>query len=121
MSGENGGGKSLLCRALQARVAKESKEARIPVEVIHVGMDMRTTGGIVRAFVFGSENDDSTGKISVRSVLSSIKTARSRKNPHWLMFDEPDVGAGEGYRHAMGELFASFALDLPSNTLASSS
>jgi len=117
VSGENAGGKSLFCRALQQIVAADSKEAGSPVEVMRVGMDMRTQSGVLRGMMFGSEQDDSTGKNSVQTLLTGISTARSRTNPHWLVLDEPDVGVGEGYRHAIGELFASFATDLPDNTL----
>lgn len=117
VSGENAGGKSLFCRALQGLVASDSRKAGTPVEVMRVGMDMRTTGGIQRGLMFGSEQDDSTGKNSVQALLTGIRTARSRENPHWLVLDEPDIGVGEGYRMAIGDLFASFARDLPAKTL----
>lgn len=117
ISGENAGGKSLFCRALQGMVRNRSKDAKTPVEVMRVGMDMRTTSGIQRAIMFGDENDDSTGKISISCLLSGMNTARGRENPHWLILDEPDIGVGEGYRRAIGELFADFGQDLPANTL----
>lgn len=116
ISGENAGGKSLFCRAVQVLAARAAKEAGGSLEVMRVGMDMRTTSGIQRALMFGDENRDSTGKISVSCLLSGLRTAEGRENPHWLVLDEPDVGVGEGYRRAIGEMFSEFARNLPANT-----
>lgn len=116
VSGENAGGKSLFCRALQSLARKEGDKAD-KIEIMRVGMEARTTSGIQRALMFGDEQTDSTGKISISCLLAGINTARKRENPHWLILDEPDIGVGEGYRHAIGELFAKFALDLPELTL----
>jgi len=41
---------------------------------------------------------------------------KGTRKSHWLIFDEPDVGLGKGYRIALGKLFAEFATDLPVNT-----
>ncbi len=117
ISGENAGGKSLFCRAVQQLTVNDSKEAGTPVEVMRVGMDMRTTSGVQRALMFGNESNDSTGKNSISCLMAGMRTAEGREHPHWLVLDEPDIGVGEGYRHAIGELFAQFGNNLPENTL----
>lgn len=113
VSGENAGGKSLFCRGLQGLARGGDRK----VEVMRVGMENRTTSGIQRALMFGDESTESTGDISVKCLLAGLRTARSRETPHWLILDEPDIGVGEGYRRAIGELFAGFAADLPEMTL----
>lgn len=117
ISGENAGGKSLFCKAVEGLVRSSSEEAGTPIEVMRVGMDRRTSSGIERALMFGDESRQSTGMLSVSCLLSGLETSRNRTNPHWLILDEPDIGVGEGYRAAVGELFAEFSQNLPENAL----
>lgn len=117
ISGENGCGKSLLARALGVVARRHNIALDKSFEVMRIGMELRTSEGMHRAFLFGDEATDSTGKISIGTVLSGISTIRGRQNPHWLILDEPDVGVGEGYRHAIGEYLAEASRDLPSKTL----
>lgn len=108
VTGENAGGKSLFCRYLDQNAG---------IEVMRVGMGIRTRSGIQRAMMFGDEETESTGAVSGNVVATAIRTARSRAGPHWLILDEPDVGLGEGYQAAAGEFLAEFARDLPSTTV----
>lgn len=117
ISGENAGGKSILCKAIQGKLQAMAKRDKQRFVAMRVGMDMRTDSGIVRGMMFGSEQDDSTGNNSVHTALTGLKNAREREELHWLILDEPDIGLGAGYRKALGEAFADFAKNLPEKTL----
>jgi len=117
ISGENAGGKSILCKAIQGKLQAIAKKDNQPFVAMRVGMDMRTDSGIVRGMMFGSEQYDSTGNNSVQTALTGLKSARERDELHWLILDEPDIGLGAGYRKALGEAFADFAQNLPEKTL----
>lgn len=116
VTGENGGGKSLFTKAIATSARRQNKPWDKDFEVMSIGMELRTTSGIQRAFLFGDEGTDSTGKISIGTVLGGLRTIEARNNPHWLILDEPDVGVGEGYRRALGELLAQVSGDLPDQT-----
>lgn len=116
VTGENGGGKSLFTKAIATSARRQNKPSDKDFEVMSIGMELRTTSGIQRAFLFGDEGTDSTGKISIGTVLAGLRTIEARNNPHWLILDEPDVGVGEGYRRALGELLAQVSGDLPDQT-----
>lgn len=117
ISGENAGGKSLLCKALQANVARKAEDDGHPLTVIRIGMDIRTEGGMRGAIIFGDEQTESTGQVSAHTVLRSLDQSNHKNEDHWIILDEPDIGVGEGYRKVMGELFADFAKNLPEKTV----
>lgn len=117
ISGENAGGKSILCKAIQGKLQAMAKKDKQPFVAMRVGMDMRTESGVMRGMMFGSEQDDSTGNNSAHTALTGMKSAREREELHWLILDEPDIGLGAGYRKALGEAFADFAKNLPEKTL----
>lgn len=116
LSGENAGGKSLFGRLY----AQRSREAGL--RCIDVTMARRTAGagasGLERAMVYGSNLDDanSSGCVSLRSVMGAVRTCRDWTDPHRLLFDEPDVGLSESYQSALGQWLAPFLLDLPRAT-----
>lgn len=110
ITGDNASGKSLCCKYLR-QLIREDK-----VEVMDGGMHRRTTSGFERAFMYGDENRDSTGNLSMKFVRTGLRTCASRETPHVLMLDEPDVGLSEGYQAALGEMLAGFAKDLPEMT-----
>ncbi len=113
VTGENAGGKSLLSRLLGQYLRDRAADDGRKLEWLPVSMGLRTEPGIHRAFMFGDEQSDSTGKISVRSVLGGIRTSRGRENAHVLCLDEPDIGLSEGYAAGLGDLLAAYAADLP--------
>jgi hypothetical protein len=117
ISGENAGGKSLAISIINQLGRTFAEQDGLKLEVMDVGMSARTTSDIMRSFVFGDENTDSTGNISIKVIQGGVSTSRERKNFHYLILDEPDIGVGEGYHKAMGQYLASYAVDLPKNCL----
>ena len=113
ISGENGGGKSLVVEILR-RVSRDlAEEEGRSVEVMDIGMRRRIAAGMERTFIFGHEATESTGNVSLRTALAGIRNSRDRDNDHWLCLDEPDIGVGEGYHRALGVHLAEFGRDLP--------
>jgi hypothetical protein len=110
VTGENGGGKSFLCRYLEAN-SRDAEDRR--VEFMRVGMGRRTESGIPRAMMFGDEDRESTGGISASVVEQGLRTCASRKAAHILCLDEPDVGMSEDVRGALGRYLAKFARGMP--------
>lgn len=115
ITGENAGGKSLFSQFLLRTVLKSDADWK-SVEVMDGGMHRRTRSGIERALMYGDESDDSTGNISLKFVLTGIRTCRMRTTSHILSLDEPDIGLSEGYCMGLGELLKAFAADLPELT-----
>ena len=67
VTGENASGKSLVCRFL-------GKAARdLGIDVVPLGMDLRTAQGMQRAVVYGHEGNRSTGQVSMRAALTGLK------------------------------------------------
>lgn len=107
LTGPNASGKSLLIRLLASWLNDDK------VEPIQVSMKYRTEGGIHRAFMFGSDADQSTGATSVYAVQGALNTSNNREKPHWVMLDEPDIGLAEEYAEAMGTYVASYGNAVP--------
>lgn len=107
LAGPNASGKSLLVRLLASRLNQDK------VEPVQVSMRYRTSAGIHRAFMFGSDEDQSTGATSLYAVTGALACSRGRGSPHWLMLDEPDIGLAEEYAEALGCYFAEYANALP--------
>lgn len=117
ITGENAGGKSFFAKYLRAVLAGD-KETFGRIEIMDGGMHRRTRSGVERAFMFGDEDAESTGNISLKFVLTGIRTCRKRTTPHVLSLDEPDVGLSESYARALGELLTAFGGELPEHTRA---
>jgi hypothetical protein len=96
ITGENATGKSFM-RRLYHIVCKKEK-----IEFIHISQESRVDGGVMSAFVYGSENWESTGYISSKTILNGISTCQSRDNDHFILWDEPDIGLSEKYAGAAG-------------------
>lgn len=96
VTGQNATGKSLFRRLLSAALKHEK------VEPIPVSMELRSEGGMMRAFVFGSESYQATGEITAHSILGGIKTSRSRAERHSIIWDEPDIGLSDDYAAGAG-------------------
>lgn len=105
VGGTNASGKSMVIKILSAVMGRDK------VEPIQVSMRYRAgmeVPGFQRAMMFGSEDDESTGVISAQAIQGAIRTAQSRTAPHWVMFDEPDIGLAEEYAIPMGRLIGRF-------------
>lgn len=106
IAGSNASGKSMSVKILAAFLHEEK------IEPIQVSMRYRAghnVSGIQRVMMFGSEDDESTGVISTSAVTTAFSTAKSREKPHWVMFDEPDIGLAEEYAIPMGRFIARHA------------
>jgi hypothetical protein len=115
VSGENGGGKSLVASVIGGSARRVAEEEGVKLEVMDIGMSRRTMPDISRVFIFGDEGSESTGNISMKAMLGALKTSRDRGHRHWVVLDEPDIGMGEGYHRAIGQHLAAFASAMPDN------
>jgi hypothetical protein len=119
--GENAGGKSFFRRLIQAATDKghknlsghysgrERKPGPFPVsEMIHISMQGRTQGGVVSAFVYGSEDWQSTGQNSAYTVAQGIKTVNERSHRVIVYWDEPDIGMSAGSAAGAGATLQTF-------------
>ena len=107
MAGDNAGGKSLLVRILASRLNHEKTEP------LQVSMRYRTSAGMHRVFMFGDDQEESTGAVSLHAVTGALRTAASRESPCWVLLDEPDTGLSESFSRALGALLAQHANALP--------
>ena len=97
ITGPNASGKSLIRKILAARYRETG------TEYIHTSQEKRSSSsGIQRVFIYGSEEDDSTGYNSVKTVLTAIRTGQGRGKPFGLMLDEPEIGCSEETAAALG-------------------
>jgi predicted ATPase len=113
VTGENAGGKSLVCRFIGQVMLRDAKAAGEALEFMRIGMEMRSKGGMACVFVFGDESWQSTGELTAHSVLGAIRNSRERGRAHAVCLDEPDTGLSESYQAAVGEALAAYAADLP--------
>lgn len=98
VAGDNASGKSLFGKVLRAYCSHYKQG-----EVIYSSMELRTGGGIERAFMYGSEASFSTGMNTVENILGAVGTSSNRDKSHLLLFDEPDIGLSESYQIAVGQ------------------
>ena len=110
LTGENAEGKSFFTKLFQ-----EYCETREKVNCARIGMELRTSHGLLKVFVYRSELEFSTGHNSIESLVNGIKSFRNWQNPHYIVFDEPTIGLSEGYQIAMGQYLAEFSGNLPKN------
>lgn len=61
-------------------------------EMVHISMESRTSGGVVSAMVYGTEDWQSTGENSAHTVEMGAKTSQGRCHPNIMYWDEPDIG-----------------------------
>lgn len=107
MVGDNAGGKSLLIRFAATLLNQQNTEP------LQVSMRYRTQSGIHRVFMFGDEQEDSTGAVSLNAVEGALCTAKGRETPCWVMLDEPDIGLSDSYSRALGKYLAEHGNALP--------
>lgn len=110
--GENGGGKSFV-RRIAHEICGYHK-----IECIPISMEGRQTMAFA-SLVYGSESYRSTGQNSVGTVVTGIKTSRSRTSRHIIIWDEPDIGLSEGAAASVGRAIADFVKEAPDKLVAS--
>ena len=113
VTGENASGKSFLVRG----IGEKLRDKQPKLEILAVTMSLRSEGGLSRAFVFGNERRESSGRISIKAVLAGLHACRERHHDHVLILDEPDIGLAESYAGALGTYLAAFVEDMPVRTL----
>jgi hypothetical protein len=112
--GENASGKSFF-RRIVSLLCKE-----VEVERITLSMEGRRSDylGALRAFVYGSEEWQSTGENSSNTVTTGISTCRSRETRHIIFWDEPDLGLSDSWAAGMGAAIRDFAENPGKHTVA---
>lgn len=88
VTGSNASGKSLLRRVVSGRAKKKN------ILSIALSNEKRVTSDISRAFIYGSEEDQSTGEITCHSIMGTIRSSKGYEN-HILIIDEPEIGLAE--------------------------
>jgi hypothetical protein len=104
VTGENASGKSLFVRIVAALAQNDEL---LPVSV---SIRERTEGGMRKAFMFGDEQDQSTGATSVKTIATAF---RNLDRPSILIVDEPELGLSDGYARALGEFIGREARTVP--------
>lgn len=107
ITGENASGKSFLCKILDSflRSTKNGEENILPMLI---GMNKRSASGIVRAMMFGSEEDQSTGEISINVIKGALNSSKKNDDKHLIMLDEPDIGLSEAYIPGLAHLLSEY-------------
>lgn len=113
ISGDNASGKSFFCSALQTFLAKNDGDKGGKFLGMNFSMNRRTSPNISRAFIYGDEANQSTGEISIHSILGAINNSRKYDENHIIIFDEPDIGLSEAFIPALGQYIAQYYEDLP--------
>lgn len=96
VTGPNASGKSFFRKVL---ISKHQYNYKL--QTIHLSQAGRCQGGIVRAFLYGNEEDDSTGFNSAHTLVTAIKTGQARTEPFTLILDEPEIGCSEELQAAL--------------------
>ena len=96
ITGPNASGKSLLRKILHGRVNKKD------MIYVNTSQQGRCTGGIERAFIYGSEAEESTGFNSIKQIKKCFNSIKQYEKPCVVMLDEPEIGCSEEVQAAMG-------------------
>lgn len=114
--GDNCTGKSLLRKAIQQFCRKNG------IQTIHLSMQDRAGSGAqfggLKSFVYGSEEDESTGVCSIGTILGMMRTSRGRSEPHMVILDEPDLGLSDRWARSLGNRMVEFIQTAPSPLVA---
>ncbi len=98
--GPNASGKSLIRKVMTAEYHYSKKF------LLHLSQEARTTSGIPRAFIYGTEEYDSTGYNSIRTFITAIENIKVKTEPTGLFIDEPEIGCSEDVQLSLGEHLA---------------
>lgn len=107
ITGQNVSGKSLVRKCIQGVLARNKTEC------IHISQSGRCQSGIQRAFIYGDEQEDSTGYNSLKTIQTAIRTGISREKPFTLVLDEPEIGCSEELAAAIGIRIAEKYTEMP--------
>ncbi len=112
--GDNASGKSFFRRLVQG-ICKATK-----IECINLSMEARRNVAYSPhlCIVYGSEEWQSTGENSSRTVLGAIGTSRSRDSKHVIVWDEPDIGLSDDWSASVGVEIRSFMTECPENLVS---
>lgn len=110
VTGENASGKSFV-RKLLYSIIKQKK-----MECIHLSQQGRSSSGIASSLIYGDESYNSTGYLTSRLIITGINTCRGREEPHYIIWDEPDIGLSDGYAAGIGVEIRKFVETLPDLT-----
>lgn len=115
--GGNAAGKSFFRRIIQTACHKTKTEC------MAISMEGRREVAYnpPLLFVYGDESCSSTGSNSASTILTAIRSSktRSEEQKHVIFWDEPDVGLSESWAASGGAEIASFAKEPPSSLIAS--
>ena len=90
ITGPNASGKSLLRKILHNHHHDKK------IEYIVTSQEKRcASSGIERVLIYGSDEDESTGCNSIKTLLKVIKTGKSRESSFSIMLDEPEIGCSQ--------------------------
>lgn len=125
--GGNAAGKSFFRRRMAHYLAQQMGHNQID-RFVHLSMGGRTGAegdqrGFERVGLYGSERDQSTGTLSMRSLTSQLAEVlnKDKKQPltKWqdmrtaLFWDEPDLGLSKGAALGMGETLRTWISQRP--------
>lgn len=99
--GDNASGKSLLTSQMLNCANKWAN-----MKGYNVGMKSRTQEGLGRVFMYKQEEDNSTGAITLHSIIGGLTNCVNHANegtPMMLVLDEPTLGLSMRYERAMGQ------------------
>lgn len=106
ITGENASGKSLFFRIMCAKV---QDNGALPVQV---SIRERAGSGLLRAFMFGEEHEQSTGATSVHALTGALRNL-NRPQGSILGLDEPELGLSDAYASVLGEHIGTSIKSLP--------
>lgn len=110
VTGDNATGKSFIRRVYHA-VIKLTKD-----EVMHLSQEGRCSSGIPSALIYGDESYNSTGFLTSCTVSTGIRSCKERTTPHYIIWDEPDIGLSEKYAGGVGVEIRKFVENLSEYT-----
>ena len=97
ITGQNTTGKSVLRKIIHNHYYDRN------IEYMSISQEQKCSGsGIERVLIYGTEQDESTGYNSVKTILKAIQTGQSRENPFAIMLDEPEIGCSEETQAGIG-------------------
>jgi len=93
--GSNACGKSLFRKAINQKLSENED-----LFVTHFSQEGRSKGGFERIFLYGSESDESTGYLTVSSLIRNFN--KDRNSPWVTICDEPEIGLSEESQSGLG-------------------
>lgn len=115
--GENASGKSLLFRFAAQIARTDHKLTAFTISIRErTGAGHQEMSRMMRAFMFGDEQEQSTGATSYNVVKAGFHNAGRddlQSAGSLLMLDEPEIGLSDSYTRALGEYIGTSTKELP--------